>query len=60
LRPRGQSPQSWIGTGQHLPISADQFRKVFRSGVVAVTLGGNVPGQNDLSGAPSSLGKLLG
>jgi uncharacterized protein YidB (DUF937 family) len=83
----GNILQSWIGTGQNLPISTDQVRKVLGSGVVAdlakkagigesettsalagllpqvidkVTPGGNVPGQNDLSGALSSLGKLLG
>ena len=31
----GNILQSWIGTGQNLPISADQVRKVLGSGTVA-------------------------
>ena len=83
----GNILQSWIGTGQNLPISADQVSKVLGSGTVAelakkagigesettstlasllpqvidkLSPGGNVPAANDLSGALSSLGKLLG
>ena len=45
----GNILQSWIGTGQNLPISADQ-----------VSPSGKAPGANDLGGALASLGKLLG
>lgn len=31
----GNILQSWVGTGQNLPISADQVQKVLGSGVVA-------------------------
>jgi uncharacterized protein YidB (DUF937 family) len=31
----GNILQSWIGTGQNLPISADQIRKVLGSGTIA-------------------------
>lgn len=83
----GNILQSWIGTGQNLPISAEQVGKVLGAGTIAdlakkagigeqetsgalagllpqvidkISPGGKVPAANDLGGALSALGKLLG
>ena len=47
--------QSWIGSGQNLPISADQIRQVLGSGTVADLAKKAGIGESETSGALASL-----
>src|SRR5262245_46863430 len=51
----GNILQSWIGTGQNLPISADQIRKVLGSGMVADLAKKAGIGESETTGALASL-----
>jgi len=56
----GNIVQSWIGTGQNLPISVDQVSKVLGSGTIAELAKKAGIGESEASSALASLGKLLG
>jgi uncharacterized protein YidB (DUF937 family) len=51
----GNVLQSWLGTGQNLPISGDQVRQVLGSGTVANLAKGAGVGESEASGAIASL-----
>ena len=51
----GNLLQSWIGTGQNLPISADQVRQVLGSGTVADLAKKAGVGESETTGALASL-----
>ena len=51
----GNILQSWIGTGQNLPISADQIRKVLGAGTVADLAKKAGIGESETTSALSSL-----
>jgi uncharacterized protein YidB (DUF937 family) len=51
----GNILQSWIGTGQNLPISADQLREVLGAGTVADLAKQASIGESETTGALASL-----
>lgn len=51
----GNILQSWVGTGQNLPISADQVSKVLGSGTVADLAKKAGIGESETTGALASL-----
>jgi uncharacterized protein YidB (DUF937 family) len=51
----GNILQSWIGTGQNLPISADQITKVLGSGTIAELANKAGIGESETSSALASL-----
>jgi uncharacterized protein YidB (DUF937 family) len=51
----GNILQSWVGTGQNLPISADQVRSVLGEGKVAELAKGAGIGESDAAQALSGL-----